>query len=1047
MIAAPAATTDTTQGPSAPAAESFQVEAERFADVRVLRYRAPGFEALDLPTKKLLYYLYEAALAGREIIYDQKYAYNLAVRRTLEKIIRDYPGDRGTADFQALLVYAKRVWFASGIHHHYGHDKFAPGFAFEAFASFVKGTPGEFPTRPGQSLDDFLAELRAVMFDPTVDAKLVDKRAGIDVLAESAVNFYSGVTQAEVEAFYAARRKPDDATPVSYGLNSRLVRVDGALTEQVWKIGGLYTEAIEQIVYWLEQAEGVAENDAQRQALQKLIEYYESGDLEDWDEYNVAWVADSDSLVDTINGFIEVYNDPLGLRGSFEAVVSFRDAVATRRIETLAREAQWFEDHSPIMDEHKKADVTGITGKVITVVVESGDTSPATPVGINLRIPTDSCAARSKSVSLGNIVTAYNLVSDEDEKEFAWDAAEIARGEEFGDLLSDLRTDMHEVIGHASGKLNPGVGSVHDTLKNYGSTLEEARADLVALYYMLDPKLVELGLLPSVEAAYIGYDRFIRSGLMQQLYRIRPGAEIEEDHMRNRQLIAAWAYAQGFRQRHRAPRARRQNVLRDHGLCGAPRDIRAAAPRAAKDQVRRRLRGDSGARRDLWRQGRSRAACRGARALRASRYSAVCGIHQSAARARRGGRRDRRRAYRISGRFHGADARVRREVFVPSNLAVGATLGRDRRNLMPNLLAVDLIAAARPNFMKIAPLYHALSRETWCSPRIVHTGQHYDANMSDAFFTDLQLPRPHVHLGVGSGSHAEQTGNVMIAYEKICLEARPDWIVVVGDVNSTLACALVGAKLLIPVAHLEAGLRSGDRTMPEEINRIVTDSIADLLWTPSPDGDEHLRAAGVPAAKIERVGNIMIDSLELMRPKIEAAGMAAKLGLARGAFGVVTLHRPSNVDERAQLELIVDELIAVTARLPLVFPVHPRTKRRLHEFGLGARLAACAALRTVEPLSYIEFMSLVLGCRLAITDSGGIQEETSYLGIPCLTLRENTERPITVTQGTNRLVKPEELGVAVAHALDAKPRRPTIDLWDGKTAVRVAASLRRHAAA
>jgi UDP-N-acetylglucosamine 2-epimerase (non-hydrolysing) len=361
------------------------------------------------------------------------------------------------------------------------------------------------------------------------------------------------------------------------------------------------------------------------------------------------------------------------------------------------------------------------------------------------------------------------------------------------------------------------------------------------------------------------------------------------------------------------------------------------------------------------------------------------------------------------------------------------------------LQAADLIAAARPNFMKIAPLYHVLAKESWCRPRIVHTGQHYDANMSDAFFSDLGLPAPHVHLGVGSGTHAEQTGKIMMAYEKVCQESRPDWIVVVGDVNSTLACALVGAKLLIPVAHLEAGLRSGDRTMPEEINRIVTDSVADLLWTPSADGDAHLLAAGVSLEKIERVGNIMIDSLELMRPAIEKAGTAGKLNLERGGFGVVTLHRPSNVDTPQALTLIVDELIAAAARLPLVFPVHPRTRRRLVEFGLGTRLDACGVIRVVEPLSYIEFMSLVFDCRLAITDSGGIQEETTYLGIPCLTLRENTERPITVTQGTNRLVRPEELHAAVANALATKPKRPRIELWDGKTAGRVAASLRRNA--
>ncbi len=360
-------------------------------------------------------------------------------------------------------------------------------------------------------------------------------------------------------------------------------------------------------------------------------------------------------------------------------------------------------------------------------------------------------------------------------------------------------------------------------------------------------------------------------------------------------------------------------------------------------------------------------------------------------------------------------------------------------------VSIDLIAAARPNFMKIAPLYHALAAEAWCTPRIVHTGQHYDPNMSDAFFADLQLPKPHVHLGIGSGSHAEQTGRVMIAYEKICRESRPDWIVVVGDVNSTLACALVGAKLLIPVAHLEAGLRSGDRTMPEEINRIVTDSIADLLWTPSPDGDEHLAAAGVPAEKVDRVGNIMIDSFELMAPKIRAADVSGRLGLGKGQYGVVTLHRPSNVDDPKQLGLIVDKLLAIAAKVPLVFPVHPRTRQRLKDFGLAPQLEAQAAIRLTDPLSYIEFMSLVVDCRFALTDSGGVQEETSYLGIPCLTLRENTERPITVTLGTNRLVKPATVDEDVAAVL-ARPLRSecAIPLWDGKTASRVVASLKRH---
>jgi dipeptidyl-peptidase-3 len=549
-------TPDTSSPARAPAAETatatqdqggFQVEAERFADLRVLRYQVPGFEGLDLRAKKLLYYLYEASLSGREIIYDQKYGYNLAVKRTLEQIIRSYPGSRDTEDFNALLTYAKRVWFSNGIHHHYSNDKFDPGFAYEAFEHYVTETPGGFPTRPGQSLEQFLTELRPVIFDPSVDAKLVDTRAGVDVVTSSAVNFYQGVTQEEVEQFYAERRQADDPTPISYGLNSRLVAEDGALVEQTWKVGGLYTQAIERIAYWLGQAVTVAENDAQRSAFERLIEYYNSGDLEDWDDYNIAWVNDNESSVDLINGFVEVYNDPIGMRGSFESVVSVRDPIATRRIDAIAREAQWFEDNSPILDEHKKANVTGIAGKVINVVVEAGDASPATPIGINLP-NSDWIRAQhgSKSVNLGNIVTAYDLVSDEAEREFAWDADEIQRGERYGEIVSALMTDMHEVIGHASGQLNPGVAPLHETLKNYGSPIEEARADLVGLYYMIDPKLVEIGVLPSLEAGYVEYDRYIRNGLMTQLNRVVLGETVEEAHMRNRQMVASWAYEQGL---------------------------------------------------------------------------------------------------------------------------------------------------------------------------------------------------------------------------------------------------------------------------------------------------------------------------------------------------------------------------------------------------------------------------------------------------------------------------------------------------------------------
>jgi dipeptidyl-peptidase-3 len=524
----------------------FRVEVERFADARILRYRVPGFDALDLRTKKLLYCLYEAALCGREITYDQKYRYNLSVKRTLEQILRHYPGDRDTDDFRAMTLYLKRVWFANGMHHHYGHDKFVPGFSAAAFAAFVRGTPAPFPLRDGQSLAEFIDELRRVMFEPGVDVKLVSKSADSDVLTASAVNFYSGLTQREVEAFYARRAVPGDERPVSWGINSRLVKVGGVPVEQVQKVGGRYTQAIERIVGWLEQALDHAENDAQRTALEKLIRFYRTGSLADWDDYNIAWLRDTESRVDVVNGFIEVYNDPLGMRGTFESVVSFRDPEATRRIGAIAGAAQWFEDHMPFFGRHKKANVTGISAKVITVVVESGDASPTTPIGINL--PNSDWIRRahgSKSVTLANIVAAYNAVRGDVDREFSYGPAEIDRNERCGELAATLHVELHEVIGHGSGQLEPGVGPLHETLKNYGSTLEEARADLVALYFAVDPKLVELGLMPSVEVGYAAYDQFIRNALLQQLNRVEPGKDLEEDHMRNRQLIAAWAYEQG----------------------------------------------------------------------------------------------------------------------------------------------------------------------------------------------------------------------------------------------------------------------------------------------------------------------------------------------------------------------------------------------------------------------------------------------------------------------------------------------------------------------
>jgi dipeptidyl-peptidase-3 len=508
----------------------------------------PGFEALSPRTKELLYYLYESALCGREIVYDQKYRYNLAVKRTLEQIERHYRGDRGTADFRALTLYLKRVWFANGIHHHYAQDKFTPGFSPGSFAAFVRQTPGEFPLRDGQSLDELIAELTGVLFDRAVDAKLVSKSADSDLLTSSAVNFYSGLTQREVEAFYADVAVPGDTTPVSLGLNSRLAKIDGVPVEHVQRVGGRYTQAIERMVGWLEKAAAKAENAAQRTALDKLIAFYRSGSLKDWDDYNVAWLRDTESHVDLIHGFIEVYHDPLGMRGSFESVVSFRDTQATRRIAAIAGAAQWFEDHMPFFERHKKPNVTGITGKVITVVIESGDAAPTTPIGINL--PNSDWIRRahgSKSVSLANVISAHNAVRGGADREFSYDAAELERNERYGELANALHIDLHEVIGHGSGQIEPGVGPLHETLKNYGSTLEEARADLVALYYAVDPKLVELGVMPSVEVGHAAYDHYIRNGLLQQLNRVEPGKDLEEDHMRNRQLIALWAHEHGAR--------------------------------------------------------------------------------------------------------------------------------------------------------------------------------------------------------------------------------------------------------------------------------------------------------------------------------------------------------------------------------------------------------------------------------------------------------------------------------------------------------------------
>ena len=527
-----------------------QVQVDRFADIQVLRYEAPGFDELPLQEKKLVYYLSQAALSGRDIIYDQNYEHNLRIRRLLTAIVDSYSGDRTSADYASLLEYAKRVWFANGIHHHYSSDKMLPGFSPETLAQMAsQSDPSRMPLDEGQTIEDLLALLYEPMFSSVTDAKKVNLDPDVDSLKGSATNYYRDVAADEAAEFYASKIDEDPERPISWGLNSQLVKENGELRERTWKVGGMYGSAIEQIVFWLEKAATVAENDRQKAWIEKLISYYRSGDLKEYDAYNIAWVADTDSRVDTVNGFTEVYGDPLGYRGAWESLVSIRDLEATHRISTIGAQAQWFEDHSPIMEEHKKKDVVGISAKVITVITEGGDAAPSTPIGINL--PNANWIRKeygSKSVTLGNIMESYEIafaasgLSDE----FSYSDEEKERVAKYGALKSLLHTDMHEVIGHASGQINPGVGTPKETLKTYSSTLEEARADLVALYFIMDPKLIELGLIPSLDVGKAEYEGYIRNGLQLQLRRVKLGDDIEQAHMRNRQLVAAWAYEQGL---------------------------------------------------------------------------------------------------------------------------------------------------------------------------------------------------------------------------------------------------------------------------------------------------------------------------------------------------------------------------------------------------------------------------------------------------------------------------------------------------------------------
>ncbi len=528
-------------------AEKFDYTVEQFADLQILRYRVPGFEDLSLKQKELVYYLTEAALQGRDILFDQNGKYNLTIRRMLEAVYTGYKGDKNTPDFKAMEVYLKRVWFSNGIHHHYGSEKFIPGFTPEFFRQAIRSVDAAtLPLAEGQSVEQLCEEVFPVIFDPEVMPKRVNQAAGEDLVLTSACNYYEGVTQQEAEDFYNALKNPQDETPVSYGLNSRLVKEDGKVREKVWKVGGLYGQALEKIVYWLKKAEGVAENPGQKAVIAKLVEFYETGDLKTFDEYAILWVKDLNSRIDFVNGFTESYGDPLGMKASWESLVNFKDVEATRRTELISSNAQWFEDHSPVDGQFKKEEVKGVSAKVITAAILAGDLYPATAIGINL--PNANWIRShhgSKSVTIGNITDAYNKAAHGNgfNEEFAYSDAELQLIDRYADVTDELHTDLHECLGHGSGKLLPGVDP--DALKAYGSTIEEARADLFGLYYVADPKLVELGLTPSADAYKAQYYAYLMNGLMTQLVRIEPGNNVEEAHMRNRQLIARWVYEKG----------------------------------------------------------------------------------------------------------------------------------------------------------------------------------------------------------------------------------------------------------------------------------------------------------------------------------------------------------------------------------------------------------------------------------------------------------------------------------------------------------------------
>ncbi|NGX83771.1 dihydrofolate reductase [Aequorivita sp. KMM 9714] len=517
--------------------KDFDYSVEQFADIKVLRYQIPGWEKLSLKEQKLVYYLTQAGLEGRDIIWDQNYRHNLTIRKALENVYQNYEGDKSSDDWNNFETYLKRIWFSNGIHHHYASNKIKPEFSSDYLKQLLNDTN---TTLEGEAFD--------VIFNDK-DATKVDQSKGIDNVAKSAVNFYGAdVTTKDVENFYSKKQSPDPQKPLSFGLNSKLVKENGEVKELVYKSGGLYGEAIDRIIEWLEKAQGVAENKAQGDAIGLLIEYYKTGDLQTWDDYNVAWTAATEGNIDYINSFIEVYQDPVGYKGTFESIVQIKDFDMSEKMAVLSENAQWFEDNSTLMEEHKKKNVVGVTYKVVNVAGEAGDASPSTPIGVNL--PNANwirAAVGSKSVSLGNIIEAYNNAGSSGRlKEFVHDDEELALEKEYGQVADKLHTALHEVIGHASGQLNPGVGETKETLKNYASTLEEGRADLVGLYYLYTPKLQELGLVDDwKKVGMAAYDGYIRNGLMTQLIRLNLGDDVVQAHMRNRQWVSSWVYEKG----------------------------------------------------------------------------------------------------------------------------------------------------------------------------------------------------------------------------------------------------------------------------------------------------------------------------------------------------------------------------------------------------------------------------------------------------------------------------------------------------------------------